>query len=112
MRLRDLRPRFYKYGGGNTLHRVRRLADAARVMFLCPACFVKNNGPVGTHSIAIDFQGREMPDHLVMRNASGHAVRWNVSGSGFDDLSLTPSIQLLGGCNWHGFVTNGEIVNA
>ncbi len=23
--------------------------------------------------------------------------------------SLTPSIQVSGGCNWHGYITNGEI---
>lgn len=40
---------------------------------------------------------------------------WNRSGDTFDTLTLTPSILRSpdkGGCGWHGFVTNGEIVTA
>ena len=36
---------------------------------------------------------------------------WQRSGETFDTLTLTPSIQRISPCsNWHGFVTNGEIV--
>ena len=30
----------------------------------------------------------------------------------FDDITLTPSIALGGGCNWHGFVTGGQVSDA
>lgn len=39
---------------------------------------------------------------------------WQRIGDTFETLTLTPSIQRMdpNGCRWHGFITNGEIVNA
>jgi hypothetical protein len=39
-------------------------------------------------------------------NGSGH--RWQRDGDTFETLSITPSIQIVDGCGWHGFVTKGE----
>ena len=39
-------------------------------------------------------------------------VTWERTGDIFENLTLTPSILRIGGCAWHGFITNGEIVNA
>ena len=36
---------------------------------------------------------------------------WNRTGTTFDDLSLTPSIQRLDNCKWHGYITNGQATN-
>jgi hypothetical protein len=33
---------------------------------------------------------------------------WDRDGDTFDALTLKPSIQHVGGCKWHGFITNGE----
>jgi hypothetical protein len=46
----------------------------------------------------------------------GHAL-WDRTGDTFETLSTTPSIQrrkdVWGyGCDWHGYITNGEIVMA
>ena len=134
MRLMDLDPQFYRHatekagshlgrkledgstqwGGFETdiFVKVADLSRADSVMFLCPACFAKNGGPVGTHRIRIDFAGRGVPDRCCIRNGGGQPVRWNVSGSGFTDLTTTPSILICGGCAWHGFITNGQIVGA
>lgn len=35
---------------------------------------------------------------------------WQRTGDTFETLTLTPSIQRLEGCKWHGFITNGEII--
>lgn len=35
---------------------------------------------------------------------------WQRTGDAFESLTLTPSILRRGGCGWHGFVTNGEII--
>lgn len=35
---------------------------------------------------------------------------WDHTGDDFETLTITPSIDLRGG--WHGYITNGEIVNA
>jgi hypothetical protein len=39
----------------------------------------------------------------------GHV--WQRTGETFETLTLTPSIQRVGGCAWHGFITNGKIVS-
>ena len=83
------------------------LADAQGIRFLCPKCFVKNNGPVGTHSVICWFANRGVPDDL-----SPKPGRWNPSGTGLDDLTFVgpgaASVFLLGGCGWHGFVKDGS----
>ena len=35
---------------------------------------------------------------------------WQRTGETFENLTLTPSILRIGGCAWHGFITNGEII--
>lgn len=37
------------------------------------------------------------------------APTWQRTGETLEDLSLTPSIQRVGGCAWHGFITNGGV---
>lgn len=34
---------------------------------------------------------------------------WERKGEAFETLTLTPSIQRLDNCRWHGFITNGEV---
>ncbi len=93
----------YPYGGSR---RVDSLAEADGIRFLCPKCFVLNGGRIGTHTVCCWFTGKVSAD---VNPAPG---RWNPSGSGYGDLTFVPpgavSVQLLGGCNWHGFVTNGD----
>lgn len=93
-------------------HHVQTVAEADQVSFLCPECFGKNNGPVGTHGVMVSFAGRNIPDGAGSRDHTGKPSRWNASGNTIDDLVLTPSIALdvgnRGGCKWHGFVgSNG-----
>jgi hypothetical protein len=38
--------------------------------------------------------------------------RWHRTGVSFETLTLDPSIRIDGPFPWHGFVRNGEIVNA
>lgn len=131
MRLLDLEPRFYRHsiepagpGHGRTLpdgtiqwggfpttvfRVVENLADADRVQFLCPLCFQRNGGKIGTHRIAIDLEGRGTPDEACCHNDQGQPVRWSFSGSCLADLTLAPSILILHGCQWHGFVQQGQI---
>jgi hypothetical protein len=43
---------------------------------------------------------------LPLEHFDGHAIWiWNLDEN---NPSLTPSIQKLDGCRWHGFLTNGE----
>lgn len=81
------------------------LAEADGVQFLCPVCFAKNGGPVGTHSV-ICWRPHVPPD------VNPKPGRWEFSGTGYNDLTLTAgssSILLTSGCKAHFFITNGEI---
>jgi hypothetical protein len=110
MKLTDLDAKFLKLTvpeEGCSVYRTDALfAEADGIIFLCPKCFDTNNGEVGTHSVICWFTGK-VPDDL-----SPKPGRWNPQGTSIDDLTFVGpgavSVQLLGGCNWHGFVVNGS----
>ncbi len=136
MRLTDLEPRFIRYedrietynvvdgdpatweergkptkeetGPRTYLVTAEVLDQAQGIYFLCPQCFKANGGAVGTHLCEVTFEGRGALDHQGTHNSKGQPVRWHVSGSGFGDLSTSPSILLEGGCGWHGYITKGD----
>lgn len=90
--------------------RVETLAEGQGIFMMCPLCFQKNKGAVGTHWVDVTFAGRGVPDHLGSHNDKGKPTRWSViGGTGLNDLALSPSILLLGGCNWHGFVGSSGV---
>lgn len=98
-----LDPDFVKASADNSMWRVGSVVEAQGIMFQCPVCFVKNSGPVGTHYVLVWFADRNVPEDRTPK------PRWKVTGSGVDDLTLTPSIHLTGeGCGWHGWIQNGE----
>lgn len=98
VKLADLEPRLLTKNG-----KTESVADAVAIDFLCPGCFAKNGGPVGTHHLRVHFAGRDgVP---AGRNT------WQVSGSTVHDITLQPSIvsEAGQGCvGWHGFVRNGD----
>lgn len=104
-RLLELEARFITYLP-KAIGKAATLAEADGVLFLCPLCFVRNNGPVGTHAVLCWFQGRP----AVPPDATPGPGRWQVAGSGIDDLTLSPSVHLSGegGCQWHGYVKGGD----
>lgn len=95
--------------------KVDTLVEADGIKFLCPGCYARNNGPVGTHIVMVGFVG--CPKDAYTTDYAGNHVAWHPSGSGYDDLVLTPSIdlappgayiELKDGCRWHGFVGTGS----
>jgi hypothetical protein len=115
MKLVHLEPQFIQYfeeGVAQYLRHVPDLGHAQGVQFLCPVCFVRNGGAVGTHLIEVTFAGKGVKDHLGSHNNKGKPSRWTASGTGYADLTLKPSILIdpaKPACDgWHGFVTNGE----
>lgn len=142
MRLAELEPKFLRYvvmpnvpteivndaaiGSSIEFHNELRdaiyhcytdsIKDAQGIQFLCPKCFAKNGGPVDTHIVVCWSRSRGTPE-----DASPGPGRWSMQGSGFDDLTLNGdavggggarSVLLLGGCAWHGFITNGDVTGA
>ena len=116
--LRELEAYFTKYEDKDKYHHVDTLAEADGVWLLCPACFVKNHGSVGTHMIMVGFVGR-CPPGSYTQDGNGNDTRWTVSGTGLDDLQCLPSInldvypqrpKLPNDCVWHGFIGAGGVL--
>jgi hypothetical protein len=110
LRLTELEPRFLKRINDDRFRHDVAFADADGVMFVCPLCFL-NNGKkrAGVHSVICW-------NPSVPQTTEPTPGRWNLLGTGFDDLTLqagSSSILLTGdGCGWHGFIRNGEVTNA
>ncbi len=102
MTLADLEPKFVTTTDGRHIGKTDDFSRAQGVRFLCPQCFARNNGPVGTHMVLVWFADRGVPE------AAKPLPRWGASGSGYADLTISPSIDLKDG-DWHGFVTHGEV---
>jgi hypothetical protein len=114
MRLIDLEPRFYRVAAPGRWQRVETISEAHGIRFLCPKCFKANGGSVGTHSVICWSRSRGTPD-----DEPPLPGRWAIVGTGFEDLTLNAdppsgarSVALSGGCQWHGFVTNGDVTDA
>lgn len=113
MRLTELDPHWLECTDGS--HNFRSRPDANRsngqgIRFLCPTCFLKNGGPIGTHSIVCWFA--DWPDGTpcgVPPDVMPGTFRWKTGGYTVHDLTLTPSID-GGPGHWHGFITNGEVI--
>lgn len=109
MKLIDLNPQWVGAGGEHISRKnpvtgeyepvPRR--EGVGVMFDCPdgcgnPCYVPFDNP-------LDGGPSLDPGH----------PRWQRKGDTFETLTLTPSILRnpgKGGCGWHGYVTNGEII--
>ena len=127
MKLLELIPQFIRYetrppepesgrDPNDRIHyliHVESLAGAQGIQFLCPVCFIKNSGPIGTHAIEVSFADKGVVDDEGSHNREGKPSRWNASGSHYNDLSTQPSILIdpaLPACaGWHGYITNGEV---
>lgn len=115
MRLVDLEPKFLRHKADVSTW-VDTIAEAQGIFFLCPKCYATNGGKVGTHAVICWSRSAGVPE-----DARPGPGRWKLIGTGFDDLTLegdapggggARSVQLTGGCSWHGFITNGEATNA
>ncbi len=106
MRLAELEPTFLIRVDDTHLRMTDEIGLADGVMFLCPVCFVANNGSIGTHSIIC-----WKPN--VPQTTTPVPGRWDFVGTCYDDLTLvagSSSVFLSGpGCGAHFFVRNGNI---
>lgn len=95
---------------------VKTVAEADVLYFQCPKCAAglprgqderTGLGYVeGAHYISVPFDAHDGRPALPPQ--PGFVPRWSVTGKSIDDLTTQPSIQVVGGCAWHGWVTNGE----
>lgn len=107
MKLTDLNPKWLGTGGEGVFHRdaaTGELVPAPRregvgVHFDCPC----GRPEEGDHSGVFVYVDPPLDGGAPVDRA------WKRTGDTFETLTLRPSIQRIGGCGWHGFVTNGEV---
>lgn len=90
MRLVDLNPQWIKEGAGS--ERVIGIA------FDCPHCIAT---------------GAEYIGHCAAKFAESDRLSgpvWRREGETFDTLTISPSINTHG--HWHGWIRNGEVIDA
>jgi len=87
---------------GEFLTLVESFEEAQCIVFLCPKCFQTNGGRGGTHSCQMPFANRGV-------DPARHPNQWEARGSGFLDLTCTPSYLIKEGCGWHGYITDGYV---
>ncbi len=88
---------------------VKDFAEAQGVMFKCPLCAQAKGQLPGVHMVQVTFSNRGVTDEQGCHNTDGKPTRWEAKGSNFSDLDCKPSVQLEGGCNWHGYVDHGTV---
>lgn len=100
----------FEHAGGVRVTRESAFGDAHGLSFLCPKCFALKGG--GAHRCIITFSGRGAPGTIGPFDLFDRPVRWEVAGSGVEDLVVTPSIELLEGCRWHGHIGGSDGLRA
>jgi len=106
--LSELHPQFlrilHEKVNGHVWEHVDTIQEADGLMFSCPACHNKRNaaGIRMDHKVAVWIPGTDP-------GTAGKA-RWHMTGSSYLDVTLTPSVRILGHCQWHGYITNGEAI--
>lgn len=109
-KLTDLKGRFIRAVDAKSWEAVPTIATAQGIQFKCPACLKITPDP---HSIICWSESRGAP--VDIRPLPG---RWALQGTSLEDLTLngeigrSRSIQLTGGCAWHGYITDGEVTDA
>jgi len=103
MKLTELNPQWISEEGG----------VKAGILFTCPHClkarlfvpFVPMKVSEQYDLLAFNGIPQDQLHHIAV-GAKGKS--WTQNGKGFDQLSLTPSVDASPSGCWHGFITDGE----
>lgn len=111
MRLTELAPKFLIRVSDREFRKTDSIAEADGVRFGCPLCYDDRSRPGYGHQIICWFS------HAPLTTFPGPG-RWSKSGTGYHDLTLGPkiggsqsSVQVEGGCRWHGMIQDGDARN-
>jgi hypothetical protein len=72
------------------------------IVFLCPKC--------KDHYLGVYFSNPIDGKLPYLREGQNSGHLWSRTGDTFETLSITPSIRVVDGCAWHGYVTAGDII--
>ena len=105
MLLKELEASFLSIKNEREFWPVDTLQEADGVWFLCPSCYIRNQGGRGTHGVI--YWRTHVPEEI-----EPGPVRWSFAGTGIDDLTLHPqntNSQLREECQLHFFVHMGRV---
>ena len=105
MKLTGLNPRWVRSGGEGVTDMAGNpvpLRERVALSFDCPC------GNSDCLRACIGFTNP--PDGKGPCKSRGENT-WEMLGDSFENLTLSPSIQRVGECGWHGFITDGEVAN-
>ena len=86
--------------------------DGAQLLFLwCPCAYGHD---ARAHGLIVPFanpRGAPVPDHnFGIRARDGITkTRWQMTGTGLTDLTLSPSVDVGEPSCWHGHIVDGEV---
>ena len=107
MKLTELEPRWYSVGDSKGI---------AGISFQCPHCKKERLGVridhQNPHVIQVDHDNdiTTAPINVQIWQVTGDAPTLNgETHGGFENITLTPSVDSSASGHWHGFITNGEI---
>lgn len=105
MKLVDLNPRWVGAGGSDITQNGQPVPErhGVAITFDCPCGRRDDNDHAAR--LCIEFT-QPLDGGPALRN-DGHT--WNRTGDTFETLTLAPSIQVVGGCGWHGHLQNGVL---
>jgi hypothetical protein len=100
-----------------TGHReIDTLEGADGVFFWCPCGYGKPEFPLGggrPHGVIVSFANPRgapvAPPDAGSQSRNGGPSRWQMSGDGLVNLTLSPSIAVGTPECWHGFIQNGIV---
>ena len=105
MKLIDLNPKFLFHGGEGHYRKLENgereqfpLREGVGISFDCPC------GKCNERTI-LNFKNPIDGDEPI----SPYQPCWERKGNTFEHMTLTPSIQRMGKCRWHGYLTDGEL---
>ena len=102
MKLTDLHPSFIGRGGDGITDKDGNPVPHQKGVGLTCDC------PCGNTECLPLYVQFENP--LEGEQVQGNQPRWHREGDTFETLTLSPSIQRIGGCGFHGYIRNGEII--
>ena len=100
MKLTELEPRWFRSEDGAT----------HGFTMLCPHCKATRLGVSTTTDgarLMHDHQDLDL-DTPDLHVAPSLGCSWHMTGTSFEDMSVTPSIDASASGHWHGFITNGD----
>lgn len=93
MKLTELNPRWFVFATGEPI---------LGLSFDCPHCRKERLG------VSFHHKGFELMEDKIIRAHSDQHI-WEMTGSTFEDLTLSPSVDASKFGHWHGFIIAGEV---